>query len=157
MKCPYCQEIDSRVIESRYTDEGDSIRRRRECCSCRRRFTTYERIEITPFLVVKKGGHREQFSRDKLAAGILKACEKRPVTPEEVENVVGEIERELRDRFDREVPSQAIGERVMEKLKAIDKVAYVRFASVYREFTDLDGFIKTIDQLRQGMSGEGER
>ncbi|ADI01591.1 MAG TPA: transcriptional repressor NrdR [Syntrophothermus lipocalidus] len=157
MKCPYCREMESRVIESRYSDDGESIRRRRECSNCKRRFTTYERIEVTPLLVVKKGGNREQFSRDKLAAGILKACEKRPVTMEDIERVVGDIERELRDKYDREVTSMVIGEKVMDELRSLDKVAYVRFASVYREFADLDGFIQTIEQLQRGTSTEEER
>lgn len=157
MKCPYCREMESRVIESRCSDDGGAIRRRRECSHCKRRFTTYERIEETPFFVIKKGGNREQFNRDKLINGIMKACEKRPVTMEEIEDMVGQIERELKDKYDREVSTRAVGEKVMDKLRSMDKVAYVRFASVYREFTDLDGFIETIDQLKKAVSEEEEK
>lgn len=156
MKCPYCREMESRVIESRCSEDGDAIRRRRECFHCKRRFTTYERIEETPFFVVKRGGNREQFNRDKLITGILKACEKRPVPMEAIEAVVSQIEREVKDKFDREVSSMVVGEKVMDKLRSLDKVAYVRFASVYRQFTDLDKFIETIDQLKRTSSTEEE-
>jgi transcriptional repressor NrdR len=149
MKCPYCREVESRVIESRSGDDGEVIRRRRECTNCRRRFTTYERIEINPLLIIKKGGNREQFRRDKLMDGIMKACEKRPVTIKQMETVVDQIETELRDEFDREVSSRVIGEKVMDHLRSLDQVAYVRFASVYRQFRDLNGFIRTIDQLKK--------
>lgn len=148
MRCPYCNEIESRVVDSRASEDGSSIRRRRECNSCKRRFTTYERLEERPLLVIKKGGTREQFNREKLINGITRACEKRPVTMEQIENVVVAIERDLRDEFDREVNSMAIGEKVMDKLQEIDDVAYVRFASVYRQFADLNSFIKTIEKLQ---------
>lgn len=148
MRCPYCQEYESRVIDSRASEDGSSIRRRRECIACKRRFTTYERLEERPLMVIKNGGTREQFNRDKLLKGISKACEKRPVSMEDIENIVADIERELRDNFDREVSSKIIGELIMDKLQSLDEVAYVRFASVYRQFGDLNGFIKTIEQLK---------
>jgi transcriptional repressor NrdR len=148
MRCPYCSEVESRVVDSRASEDASSIRRRRECTSCKRRFTTYERLEEMPLLVIKKGGTREQFSRAKLLNGISRACEKRPVSIDTIENMVAEIERELRDEYDREVSSQIIGEKVMDKLQNTDDVAYVRFASVYRQFTDLNSFIKTIEQLK---------
>mgnify|MGYP001484379160 FL=1 len=148
MRCPYCQEYESRVIDSRSSEDGCTIRRRRECTNCKRRFTTYERLEERPLLVVKNGGDREQFSREKILKGISKACEKRPVSLEEMETVVADIERELRDNFDREVSSKVIGEIIMDKLQSLDEVAYVRFASVYRQFGDLNSFIKTIEQLK---------
>ncbi len=149
MRCPYCNEMESRVVDSRASEDGSSIRRRRECNLCKRRFTTYERLEEKPLLVIKRGGTREQFNRDKLLNGITRACEKRPVSMEEIEILVAEIERYLRDEYDREVSSMIIGEKVMDKLKQIDDVAYVRFASVYRQFADVNSFIKTIEQLKQ--------
>lgn len=149
MRCPFCDEFESRVIDSRSSEDGSSIRRRRECYSCKRRFTTYERVEERPLFVIKKSGNREQFDREKLLSGITKACEKRPVSMEKIEKTVAEIERELRDTYDREVNSIVIGEKVMDKLQEIDEVAYVRFASVYRQFTDLNSFIKTIEQLKK--------
>ncbi|NLW45403.1 MAG: transcriptional repressor NrdR [Syntrophomonadaceae bacterium] len=156
MKCPFCSELESRVLDSRTTDEGTVIRRRRECVNCRRRFTTYERIEERPLMVVKKEGNREAFQRDKLMQGILKAVEKRPIAMDTVEAMVGEIERELRDSYDKEVSSQVIGEKVMDRLRMIDGVAYVRFASVYRQFTDIKGFVETVEQLQKYQdSGEG--
>ena len=156
MKCPFCSELESRVLDSRTTDEGTVIRRRRECVNCRRRFTTYERIEERPLMVVKKEGNREAFQRDKLMQGILKAVEKRPIAMDTVEAMVGEIERELRDSYDKEVSSKVIGEKVMDRLRAIDGVAYVRFASVYRQFTDVKGFVETVEQLQKYQdSGEG--
>lgn len=148
MRCPYCQEFESRVIDSRSCENGGAIRRRRECLACRRRFTTYERVEERPLMVVKKDGSREPFNRDKLSNGIIRACEKRPVSMESIENVVAEIERDLRDNNDREVRSMVIGEKVMEQLRSLDEVAYVRFASVYRQFGDLNSFINTIEQLK---------
>lgn len=148
MHCPYCSEKESRVVDSRASEDGYSIRRRRECTSCKRRFTTYERLEETPLLVVKKGGSREQFNRGKLLNGISRACEKRPVSIDTIEDMVAEIEKRLRDEYDREVNSQIIGEKVMDKLQDIDDVAFVRFASVYRQFTDLNSFISAIEQLK---------
>lgn len=148
MLCPYCRAIDSKVIDSRSSEDGAVIRRRRECIVCHKRFTTYERMEERPFLVVKKDGRREQFDRNKILMGILRACEKRPVSSETIEEMVDSIEAQLRDDNDREVSSIAIGEMVMDRLRALDEVAYVRFASVYRQFTDLNSFISTIDQLK---------
>ena len=148
MLCPYCRITDSKVIESRSSEDGAVIRRRRECMACHKRFTTYEKVEERPFLVVKKDGSREQFDRSKILAGILRACEKRPVSSETIEGTVDSIEAELRDYSDREVSSMIIGEMVMDKLQALDEVAYVRFASVYRQFTDLNSFISAIDQLK---------
>ncbi len=149
MKCPYCSEFESRVLDSRSSEDGSAIRRRRECNSCKKRFTTYERLEERPLLIIKKSGEREQFDREKLIGGITKACEKRPVSMEKIEKVVVDIERELRDSFEREVSSIIVGEKVMDKLQELDEVAYVRFASVYRQFTDLNSFIKTIEQLKK--------
>lgn len=148
MKCPYCGEVESKVIESRTLDEGACIRRRRECQRCRRRFTTYERVEEIPLVVIKRDGSREQFSRTKLLTGLVKSFEKRPVTMERIENLGLEIEQEIRERYDREISSRDIGELVMDKLMDVDHVAYVRFASVYRQFGDLNSFIKTIEQLQ---------
>jgi len=147
--CPYCQEAESKVVDSRSSEDGAVIRRRRECVACKRRFTTYERLEERPLLVIKKGGNREQFDRNKLLNGITRACEKRPVSSDTIEKTVNSIEMDLRDYNDREVSSMVIGEMVMDKLRSLDEVAYVRFASVYRQFTDLNGFINTIDQLKK--------
>ncbi len=149
MRCPYCYEDDSRVVDSRTNEDGSITRRRRECTACKRRFTTYERMEERPFLVVKKGGEREPFNREKIIKGITRACEKRPVSMDEIEKLVTDIEKELRDSYDREVSSKEIGEKIMERLQKVDEVAYVRFASVYRQFADLNGFIKTIEQLKR--------
>lgn len=149
MRCPYCHEADSRVIDSRSCEDGLSIRRRRECIVCKRRFTSYERVEERPLLVIKKGGTREPFDRNKLLNGISRACEKRPVSIEAIENTVAQIELDLRDANEREISSMVIGEMVMDRLRDLDEVAYVRFASVYRQFTDLNSFINTIDQLKQ--------
>jgi len=148
MLCPYCQEAESKVIDSRSSEDGAVIRRRRECAVCKRRFTTYERVEERPLLVVKKGGNREQFDRNKILNGLTRACEKRPVSSETIEKIVNAIETDLRDINDREVSSRVIGEMVMDKLRSLDEVAYVRFASVYRQFTDVNSFINTIDQLK---------
>ncbi|MEQ8235417.1 MAG: transcriptional regulator NrdR [Syntrophomonadaceae bacterium] len=148
MMCPFCYEAESKVIDSRSSEDGAVIRRRRECTACKKRFTTYERVEERPLLVVKKGGEREQFDRDKIINGITRACEKRPVSSEEIENIVNKIEADLRDLNDREISSRAIGEMVMDRLRELDDVAYVRFASVYRQFTDLNSFINTIDQMK---------
>ncbi|NLY53857.1 MAG: transcriptional repressor NrdR [Firmicutes bacterium] len=147
MKCPYCAVIDSRVIDSRPTDEGNAIRRRRECTSCGRRFTTYEKIEELPLIVIKKDGSREAFDRNKILTGLFKACEKRPVTTATLEQVVDEIELALRNQLSPEVKSQTIGEMVMDHLAEIDQVAYVRFASVYRQFTDIMRFKQELDKL----------
>ncbi len=147
MRCPFCDLGKDRVVDSRETKEGNVIRRRRECLSCKRRFTTYERIEDIPFIVVKKGGLRERFDRSKLRSGLLKACEKRSVPTRDLENIVETLEQRFLETPDRELTSQEIGEYVMDCLKQIDKVAYVRFASVYQEFEDLREFITKIDQV----------
>lgn len=147
MKCPFCESIEDKVIESREVDDRSTIRRRRECLSCRGRFTSYERIEERPLLVIKRDGRREQFSRDKIVKGIMHACEKRPVSIETIEEIMDEIEKELHREAGREVLSSKIGELVMEKLHRVDKVAYVRFASVYRKFEHVHEFIEEVKEL----------
>ena len=147
MKCPYCSFEESKVIDSRPTDEGERIRRRRECLNCQKRFTTYEIIESLPIVVIKKDKSREVFNRDKLINGMLKACEKRPVSINDIERAVDDIEVKLQNSLDREVTSDNIGELVMEKLKSLDEVAYVRFASVYRQFKDLSTFMEELNKL----------
>ncbi|MCI0183265.1 MAG: transcriptional regulator NrdR [Acidibacillus sp.] len=147
MRCPFCQALDSRVIESRANDDQYTVRRRRECIACQRRFTTYERVELGPLMVVKKDRTREEFDREKIRRGIVRACEKRPISFVQIEEVVDEIERELRAEYEREVPSAEIGVKVMQRLRSFDGVAYVRFASVYREFRDVETFAKEILQL----------
>ncbi len=151
MKCPYCLDGKSKVVDKRDIPEMDSIRRRRECLSCRKRYTSYERIELTGLSVIKKDGKREGFSRDKLLSGVLRACEKRPIPREEVEKLVSEVEADLRNQDEKEVASTELGKLVMEKLKNLDKVAYIRFASVYREFTDLSSFEKELRKLRKSL------
>ena len=150
MKCPYCGYDESKVIDSRPTDEGERIRRRRECLKCGKRFTTYEVIETVPIIVIKKDKSRESFDRNKLLNGLLRACEKRPVSIDTLERVVDEIEGSLQNSLDREVPSSLIGKYAMEKLKTIDEVAYVRFASVYRQFKDIDSFMRELTKLLEG-------
>ena len=147
MKCPYCSFEESKVIDSRPTDEGERIRRRRECLNCQKRFTTYEIIESLPIIVIKKDKSREVFNRDKLLNGLLRACEKRPVSLEKLENVIDEIEAVLQNSLDREVSSDKIGELVKDKLKDVDEVAYVRFASVYRQFKDNGTFMNELNKL----------
>ena len=148
MKCPFCGFEESKVIDSRPTDEGEKIRRRRECMSCAKRFTTYEIIESVPIVVVKKDGKsREVFDRDKLFNGMMRACEKRPVSVGDIERAIDEIEAEIQNSLDREVTSVRIGELVMDKLKDIDEVAYVRFASVYRQFKDIKTFMSELKKL----------
>ena len=147
MRCPYCGYAESKVIDSRPTDEGARIRRRRECLSCAKRFTTYEIIESLPIIVVKKDTSREAFDRNKLLNGLLRACEKRPVPLETLEKAVDEIEAQIQNSLDREVTADRIGEYAMEKLKAIDEIAYVRFASVYRQFKDINSFHEAISRL----------
>jgi len=147
MRCPSCQNNNTRVVDSRPIDEGRSIRRRRECEECSYRFTTFEKVEETPLLVVKKEGTREEFSQDKLLRGLLRACEKRPVALKELEGITTDIEKELRSQGYSEVKSEEIGERVMDRLASIDEVAYVRFASVYRQFKDINVFIKELKDL----------
>ena len=150
MKCPFCQNIEDKVLESREIEEGKAIRRRRECQSCRGRFTSYERLEEKPTLVIKRDGRREQFSSEKIRKGIMRACEKRPVSQEVVESMVDEVEREIHREEGREVMSSKIGDMVMEKLQIQDKIAYVRFASVYRKFEDLSEFIKEVKEITVG-------
>ncbi len=147
MKCPYCGFEESKVIDSRPTDEGQRIRRRRECLQCQKRFTTYEIIESLPIIVIKKDKSRETFNRDKLMTGLLRACEKRPVSFDTLDNMIDEIEVNIQNSLDREVSSERIGELVMEKLKRIDEVAYVRFASVYRQFKDINTFMTELNKL----------
>lgn len=154
MRCPFCDNEDSKVIDSRPSDEGRAIRRRRECEKCGKRFTTYEKVEASILMVIKKDGSREAFDRDKLMYGLIKACEKRPVSMDEIENVVNEIERGLNNLMQKEVQSTFIGELVMDKLKELDEVAYVRFASVYRQFTDVNTFIKEIEELVDKKKGK---
>lgn len=147
MKCPYCGFEESKVVDSRPTDEGERIRRRRECVSCLKRFTTYEIIESLPLIVVKKDKSRQAFDRNKLLGGIIRACEKRPVPLDVLEKAVDEIETSLQNSLDREVTSQKIGELAMDKLKEIDEVAYVRFASVYRQFRDINTFMDELTKI----------
>ena len=147
MRCPYCNFPESKVIDSRPTDESNSIRRRRECLSCGKRFTTYETVESVPLVVVKKDGSRQAFDRNKILNGLVKACEKRPVSMEVLEKTVSEIEQKLLNSMDREVPSERVGELVMDALKEVDQVAYVRFASVYRQFKDIDSFMAELNNL----------
>ena len=148
MKCPYCGYSESKVIDSRPTDEGERIRRRRECLNCAKRFTTYEVIETVPVVVVKKDKSPEAFDRNKLLNGLLRACEKRPVPLETLERIVDEIETLLQNSLDREVPSTLIGTYAMDKLKKVDEVAYVRFASVYREFKDINTFMDELNKIK---------
>lgn len=147
MRCPFCENSDSKVIDSRPTEDGHAIRRRRECDRCNRRFTTYEKVEEVILMVIKKDGSREAFDRTKVMNGIIKACEKRPVTMEQIENMVNQIERGLNNMMEKEVDSSFIGELIMEQLREVDQVAYVRFASVYREFTDVNTFLAEIEKL----------
>ncbi|MBI5491609.1 MAG: transcriptional regulator NrdR [Deltaproteobacteria bacterium] len=147
MKCPFCAYLEDKVIDSRLSQDGNTTRRRRECLQCAKRFTTYERVEETLPLVVKKDGAREAFDRTKILSGMLKACEKRPVSIEEIEKAVDRLEMKFLDSGEREMPSSAIGEAVMEELKRLDEVAYVRFASVYREFRDINEFMKELKDL----------
>ena len=147
MKCPFCGNQEDKVVDSRASSDGGAIRRRRECLSCGKRFTTYEKIEEQALMVIKKDGRREPFDRNKLLAGLVKACEKRPVSMDDLERLVDELERELSQQFEREVPSREAGERVMKKLHALDPVAYVRFASVYREFKDVEQFMRELKDL----------
>ena len=147
MKCPFCGCEESKVIDSRPTDEGEKIRRRRECISCANRFTTYEIIESVPIMIIKKDKSRESFNREKLLKGMVRACEKRPVPIDTLEKIVDEIESEIQNSLDREITSVKIGELVMDKLKDVDEVAYVRFASVYRQFKDINTFMSELKKL----------
>ncbi|HHT49027.1 MAG TPA: transcriptional repressor NrdR [Firmicutes bacterium] len=147
MRCPFCHHRDSKVVDSRSSEEGVAIRRRRECLACERRFTTYERIEEEPLIIIKKDGRREPFNREKILNGLRKACEKRPLSVEALEKITDEVEQAVRKRNENETPSTVIGELIMERLKEIDEVAYVRFASVYRQFKDLDIFMRELQNL----------
>lgn len=150
MRCPYCKADDDKVIDSRSTSDGASIRRRRECLACSRRFTTYERTEEQPLVVIKKDGSRQPFDRRKILEGIQKACQKRPIETQRIEDVVNRIELELYERFEREVPSKEIGELIMKELRDLDSVAYVRFASVYRNFREAKDFETFVEKLGDG-------
>ncbi len=147
MKCPFCGYLDSKVVDSRPAEDGASIRRRRECLSCRKRFTTFEVMETLPVVVIKKDGSRQSFDRSKLLNGMIRACEKRPVSFDTLEKIADEIEQCLQNEMDREVPSTKIGEMVMDRLKDVDEVAYVRFASVYRQFKDISTFMAELNKL----------
>ncbi len=147
MKCPFCSYFESKVIDSRPTDEGQAIRRRRECIKCGKRFTTYEKIEEIPLIVVKKDGNRQSYNRNKLLNGIIKACEKIPVSMNTIEKIVEDIEKNLYNSLQREIKSEEIGEMVMNSLKDIDEVSYVRFASVYRQFKDLNSFMEELKKI----------
>ncbi len=147
MKCPYCGDQESKVVDSRHSDDGLSIRRRRECLACQRRFTTYETVESLPIIVVKKDGSRQAFNRNKVLNGMVRACEKRPVTLASLENAAMEIEQTIQNSLEREVRSDHIGELVMERLKKLDEVSYVRFASVYRQFKDVHSFMDELNKF----------
>jgi transcriptional repressor NrdR len=158
MRCPFCREPENRVVDSRLTEDNDVIRRRRECGACKRRFTTYERIEETLPMVVKKDGRRESFDRSKLVVGLKKACEKRPVSMDSIEQTVQQIERNILDRGEKEVASSAIGEALMRELHKLDQVAYVRFASVYRSFKDVGEFMRELEDLiKARRAGEKQK
>jgi len=144
MKCPFCTDTENKVIDSRLSKEGYVIRRRRECLACNRRFTTYERIEEIPLMIIKKDGRREEFNRDKIRSGITKACEKRNVSMNSIEDFLDELEQELRETGKKEISSSVVGERVINRLHDLDEIAYVRFASVYREFKDVNDFVQEL-------------
>ena len=147
MRCPFCTHLEDKVVDSRESKEGDSIRRRRECIECGRRFTSYERIDEIPYLVVKKDGKREAFDRNKIMAGLLRACEKRPISASQLESIVDSVEKNVQDSTDRELPTSEMGKIIMRRLKELDKVAYVRFASVYLEFEDVSEFMTELKNL----------
>ena len=147
MRCPFCGHIEDKVVDSRESKDGDSIRRRRECLECGRRFTSYERIDEIPYMVVKKDGKRETFERSKILAGLLRACEKRPISMSQLEAIVDDVEKEVQDSPDRELATSEIGKIIMRRLKSLDKVAYVRFASVYLEFEDVTAFMTELKDL----------
>jgi|SRR5687768_11446162 len=147
MRCPFCGHLEDKVVDSRESKEGDSIRRRRECLVCSRRFTSYERIDEIPYMVVKKDGRRETFVRNKIMAGLLRACEKRPISASQLESIVDQVEKEVQDSPDREFSTSEIGKIIMRRLKQLDKVAYVRFASVYLEFEDVSEFMTELKYL----------
>ncbi|MBO7564869.1 MAG: transcriptional repressor NrdR [Clostridiales bacterium] len=147
MKCPFCGHMEDKVIDSRPAEDGSAIRRRRECLSCSSRFTTYEKVELLPLLVVKKDGTREAYSQEKLLGGLMKACEKRPVSSDQVESIVTYVENQIQNSAKREISTNEIGEMVMKQLKEIDEVAYVRFASVYRQFKDVNSFMEELQDM----------
>ena len=147
MKCPFCAALDSKVVDSRPANDGTSIRRRRECLQCHNRFTTYETVESLPIIVVKRDNSRQSFDRNKIMNGMLRACEKRPVSMQDLENAVNEIESLVQNSLEREITTEFIGEQVMEKLKSLDEVAYVRFASVYRQFKDIHSFMQELNKI----------
>ena len=147
MRCLFCGNLESKVIDSRSADDGTTIRRRRECLACGKRFTTYEKIETIPIVVIKRNGMRETFNRDKVLNGILRACEKRPVTLKEIDNLIDDLESKLYNMLEREVSSERIGEMVMERLQKLDDIAYVRFASVYRQFKDINSFMDELAKM----------
>ncbi len=151
MRCPFCHYPDSKVLDSRPAEDGQAIRRRRECLDCHRRFTSYERVEEIPIWVVKKDGRREAFDRSKILRGLLTACEKRPISLDRLEQVVDRVERDVRDAASGEIATRSIGELVMQELRQLDEVAYVRFASVYRQFTDIEGFRQELERLIQAQ------
>jgi len=155
MRCPFCDHAEDKVVDSREVAGGASIRRRRECLSCHRRFTSYERVETVPLRVVKKDGRREDFDRDKLLGGLLKACQKRPVATKDLDQIVDEIESLAQNSPDREISAAAIGALIMDRLKDLDQVAYVRFASVYREFKDVTEFVNVLNELNQVIRNSG--
>ena len=148
MKCPFCEAPETKVVDKRVSEDSETNRRRRECLACGRRFTTYERVEMGNFLVVKKDGTRERFNRDKILKGLIKACEKRPIEMNDVEKVVDEVERDIMTRDSHEIKSDEIGKIIMEKLKKLDDVAYIRFASVYRQFASISSFEKELEKLK---------
>lgn len=157
MKCPYCKSMDTKVTDSRDTDDGASIRRRRQCLTCGRRFTTYETVEVTPIRVIKKDGTREMFNRNKIRNGLLKACEKRNITTFQIEEIINKVERKIHDDSKQEVSSEKIGNLVMDELRDLDQVAYVRFASVYREFKDIGSFMSELETLMKNSKAEAQK
>jgi transcriptional repressor NrdR len=157
MRCPFCSHIEDKVVDSRESKDGDSIRRRRECLKCSRRFTSYERIDEIPYMVVKKDGKREHFYRDKVMAGLLRACEKRPISMVQLEEIVNEVEKNVQDSLDRELGTSEIGKIIMRRLKSLDKVAYVRFASVYLEFADVSEFMSELKALVGSRAAVAEK
>lgn len=157
MRCMYCNCLESKVVDSRLNEDGTSIRRRRECIECGRRFTTYETIETTPVMVIKKSGNRQQFSADKIKNGILKACEKRPVPMYKIEKLVSDIEKAVINKSEQEITSDFIGDLIMEGLKQIDDVAYVRFAAVHRQFKDIDSWHEVIEQILKSKSNQTDK
>ena len=152
MRCPFCGHVEDKVVDSREAKDGDAIRRRRECLECGRRFTSYERIDEIPYMVVKKDGRRETFDRNKIMSGLMRACEKRPISTPQLESIVDEVEKEVQDSLDRELNTNEIGKVIMRRLKTLDKVAYVRFASVYLEFEDVSAFMTELKALVDSRS-----